>query len=196
MITGSGPTTGATLTCRLPGTGPAEARPIAPCKRRTACSLPSTPAAIRRPRSGVRSARECTPEPVTVPTGATSVSIQASGNWGNDSGHGLQGGPNGYTGTPQTLETPSDYLNSAMNSQNITAGSFLEGTLVGTWSPDCQRAALTVGDAEAVAGDEEQFTVTLAPPPMRPRTGPTQSTTPRRTGRLWRGRITRRPAAV
>ena len=111
---------------------------------------------------------ECAPEPVTVPTGATSVSIQASGNWGNDSGHGLQGGPNGYTGTPQTLETPSDYLNSAMNSQNITAGSFLEGTLVGTWSPDCQRAAVTVGDAVAVAGDEEQFTVTLAPPPNAP----------------------------
>ena len=105
---------------------------------------------------------------MTVPTGATSVSIQASGNWGNDSGHGLQGGPNGYTGTPQTLETPSDYLNSAMNSQNITAGSFLEGTLVGTWSPDCQRAAVTVGDAVAVAGDEEQFTVTLAPPPNAP----------------------------
>jgi hypothetical protein len=111
------------------------------------------------------------PPSVTVPAGATGVSITTTGGpWGNLTRNGSHdmsqsGGPGGYDGLPESLTNPSDYVCSALNSQNIVAGSFLEGSLVGMWVPDSERAAVTIGDAVAVEGDREQFTVTLTPPP-------------------------------
>ena len=65
------------------------------------------------------------PVAVTVPTGATGVTITATGTWGNiESDPSQSGGPQGYGGLPQSLTDASWYVCSSLNSQNIVPGSF------------------------------------------------------------------------
>ena len=106
------------------------------------------------------------PIPVSVPTGATSVSITASGTWGYNSPYPSSSGADGvgYDGGP----TRSDYMASQYRSENMTTCSCNLGSLVGMWFPDSQRATVTISDAAAVEGDQEQFKVTLVPPPGAP----------------------------
>ena len=100
------------------------------------------------------------PIPVTVPTGATSVSITASGDWYyNENVPGSEGGPGGVPGTGQA--TLQEYMMTNLRSENITPCVCNLGSLVGMWYPDL-RPTVTIGDAVAAAGGQEQFTVTLA----------------------------------
>ena len=79
---------------------------------------------------------QCGPVAVSIPSGATSVTIAASGTWGWGGGGGTttqyesqyQCGPggSGSTGT-----TSSSYMQSAYNSQNMTSCSCPSGALVG-----------------------------------------------------------------
>ena len=130
---------------------------IAPCKRRTACSLPSTPAAIRGPRSGVRSARECTPEPVSVTDRGQSQRERSSGERHRlgqlTPGTAFMALPqcrhDGWT--PETLGTPSDYTATrSMNSQKYRTG------WVNTYPRRDLGAARCVSGLAAGRGDDQQ----------------------------------------
>ena len=73
------------------------------------------------------------PISVTVPTGATSITITASASWTYLPGTG----PFGPTGDPSVDQaTVADYFTSALGSANIVGCTCNLGSLVGMWTPD------------------------------------------------------------
>ena len=104
------------------------------------------------------------PIEVSVPDGATSVAIAASGAWdyetlpGGDIRYGPDGNPS-YSGP-----TWPEYYAANLNSENISPVSCNFSSLVGMWCPVSSppTPTLAVHDTVAVAGDSETFTVTLS----------------------------------
>ena len=103
----------------------------------------------------------CRPIEVSVPSGATSVNISASGTWSYNIDQDPGNLPAGGTG--ESVPTYPEYRTACLNSQNIIPDSCPIASLEGMWNPVTSLTpTVAVGDTAAVAGDAETFTVTLS----------------------------------
>ena len=101
------------------------------------------------------------PIEVSVPEGATSVTITASGTWSYKYPDDPGNGPDGVD-PPDILQTSSAYRTETLHSENIILDTCNLASLEGMWTPVTPPPTLAVHDTVAVAGDNETFTVTLS----------------------------------